>query len=115
MSARNAWSPRNIYMYVVCLITLVIVIFATVNLVRAVVELAYPDPSAYISFPRPIDDKLGMDQKQWDQQQEYQRQAAQRRAILSLVGNGAMLLLAGPLYIYHWRKIDREAPAAPPV
>jgi hypothetical protein len=28
--------------------------------------------------------------------------------VLSLVGNGAMLLLAGPLYLYHWRKIEHE-------
>jgi hypothetical protein len=40
--------------------------------------------------------------------------STRRYAVLSLVGNAAMLFIAGPLYIYHWRKIEVEhAEAAP--
>jgi hypothetical protein len=47
MAARDRFSLRNLYLYLVCLITLIIVIFSAVSLVRGAVELAYPDPNYY--------------------------------------------------------------------
>ncbi len=39
-----------------------------------------------------------------------QAQQSKRQAVLGLVGGAAMLVVAGPLYIYHWRKIETERP-----
>ena len=108
MSVSSAWSLRNLYLYLVCLITLVIVIFSSVNLVRAVIELAYPDPGYYMAVPVEPDGKTTVDQAQLDQQQKNQRQQATRNSVLSLVSSGTLLLVAGPLWIYHWRKIERK-------
>lgn len=112
----SMWTPRNIYLYLVCLITLVIVIFGTVNLVRAVVELVYPEPMPEVvrvvrpaesgqeatAPPQPSEEEIAA-------QQRNQRRWALRHAVLNIVGNGALLLLAGPLYLYHWHKIQQEA------
>ena len=109
------WTPRNIYLYLVCLITLVMIIFGTVNLVRAVVELVYPEPVPEVvrvvptaapgaevtAPPQPSEEEIAA-------QQKSQRQWALRHAVLNIVGNGALLLLAGPLYLYHWHKIQQE-------
>jgi hypothetical protein len=113
MTIKNAWSLRNVYLYVVCLITLVMVIFSTVNLVRAGVELAYPDPGYYYAKPTVISPpgKDGVDPAEIEMQQAYGRLQAVRYAVINLVGSAAMLLLAGPLYLYHWRKIERETVA----
>jgi hypothetical protein len=111
MAIRNAWSLRNVYLYVVCLITLVMVIFSAVNLVRAGVELAYPDPGYYSPVIVAPDGKGTVDPAESAKQQEYGRRQATRGAVLNLVGSAAMLLLAGPLYVYHWRKIERETAA----
>jgi hypothetical protein len=115
MNIKNTWSLRNLYLYIVCLITLVMVIVATVNLVRAVVDLAYPNPGYYLAVATPVDGKTPADPAQLQQQQEIQRQQeenqrqqATRNAVLNLVGSGAMLVVAEPVYIYHWRKIERE-------
>jgi hypothetical protein len=112
MTVRSTWSLRSLYLYAVCLITLVMVIFSAVGFVRAVVSLVYPDPGYYATIPIAPDGKGLADPAQYAQeqqkQQENQRQQATRQAVLSLVGNGAMLLLAGPLYLYHWRKIEHE-------
>jgi hypothetical protein len=82
------------------------VIVAAVNAVRATVELVYPDPGYYSG---PIKDGAdGMTQEEIDKQNEYQERQSRRQAVLSLVGSGAMLLIAGPLYLYHWRKIEVE-------
>lgn len=110
--AKDRWSLRNIYLYLVCLITLIMVIVAAVGLVRSTVELVYPDPGYYYSVP----EKGGVDgrtQEDIDAEREYQEKQSRRQAILNLVGNGAMLLVAGPLYVYHWRKIEVEHNDAP--
>ncbi|MRR12229.1 hypothetical protein EG835_07135 [bacterium] len=102
----DRWSLRNIYLYLVCLITLIMVIVATVGLVRSTVELVYPDPGYY---SEPIKEGAdGRTEEQIEAERKYQEESSRRYAILNLVGNGAMLLVAGPLYIYHWRKIEVE-------
>lgn len=106
MNARNAWTPRNIYLYLVCLITLVITIFALTNAVRSVVDLAYPEPTP-IFVPRLPEEANGGAAEQ-QEQIEFQRRFSQRQAVLSLVGNGALLAVSVPLYLYHWRAIGRE-------
>jgi len=106
MNARNSWTPRNIYLYLVCLITLVITIFALTNAVRSTVELAYPEPTRF-AVPR-LPEEANGDPELEEQQAELQRQWSQRQAILSLVGNGALLAVSVPLYLYHWRAIGRE-------
>ncbi len=40
--AQDRLTLRNAYLYLVCLITLVVSLFAAVSLVRSVVGLAYP-------------------------------------------------------------------------
>ena len=115
MSVHSTWSLRNLYLYLVCLITLIMVIFSSVNLVRSVIELAYPDPGYYFAVPISPDVKTPIDQAQLEQQQrDNQRQQATRNSVLSLVGSGTMLLVAGPLWIYHWRKIERKTSNATP-
>ncbi len=110
--ASDRWSLRNIYLYLVCLITLIMVIFSIVNVVRSAVELVYPDPG-YFSVPIEKGGE-GMTQAEIDAQNESQRKQSQRQAILGLVGGVAMLVVAGPLYVYHWRKIENERPAELP-
>ena len=114
MNATSTWSLRSIYLYLVCLITLIMVIFSTVNVVRSAVELLYPEPQLVApAIPPPAERPTApeTDAQRAEQQVGYQRRWAMRNAILNLVRNVAMLLLAGPLYLYHWRKIERETKA----
>jgi hypothetical protein len=89
-------------LYLVCLITLIISIFAAVSLVRNTVELLYPDPS-YSSYgpvkPGVVEDDLS---------RRLNRESQQRYAVLGLVSAGATLLITGPLYAYHWRRVQSE-------
>ena len=113
MTDERTWSPRRIYLYLVCLITLVMMIVAAVSLARAIVELAYPEPGFVypIRVPVPGESPAApeVDEQQLQEQREAQRRSAQRRAAISLVGNATMLLVAGPLYRYHWRKIEKSS------
>ena len=118
MANKTIWSPRRVYLYLVSLITLVMMIVAAVSLARAVVELVYPEPGVVypIRVPPPGESPAApeVDEKQLQEQREAQRRSAQRRAVISLVGNATMLLVAGPLYRYHWRKIEKGSSADSP-
>ena len=98
---------RNVYLYLVCLITLVISIFAAVNLVRGVVELLYPDPG-YYSFAEAPGKEDGRSEAEKERQEQAAKDSQQRQAVLNLVGSGTTLLIAGPLYAYHWRRVQTE-------
>ena len=115
MTGTSPWTPRSIYLYLVCLITLVMIIFGTVNVVRSLVDLLYPEPvsdivpevrpvgeSGVAAPPVPSVEELAV-------QQALQRRWTMRHAALGIVSNGVLLLIAGPLYLYHWRRIQREA------
>ncbi|GAA1610724.1 hypothetical protein ACFQY4_07315 [Catellatospora bangladeshensis] len=119
MAFQDRMTLRNLYLYLVCLITLVISIFAAVSLVRSAVELFYPDPGYYGYPPRCADVQGGkpcdaaqqaafeVDQKR---QQELMRDSQRRNAILGLVTSGTTLAIAVPVYAYHWKRIQTELP-----
>ena len=106
-------SLRNLYLYLVCLITLVISIFAAVNLVRSTVELLYPDPG-YYGYVEPVkvegENGPGITRAEERRQREAAQDSARRSAVLGLVGSATTLLIAGPVYVYHWRRVQMELP-----
>ena len=117
MSGKARWSLRNIYLYLVCLITLIMIIVAAVNGVRAIVELVYPDPGGYYMDRPVVVDETGketvIDEEVLQEERDRQQASERRWSVLSLVTNVAMLAIAGPLYLYHWRKIETEPVADP--
>lgn len=105
MAAQDRWGVRSLYLYLVCLVTLVMAIFAAVQMVRSGVELLYPAPGYYDVGPG---DRL--DAAEERRRREAARASERRQAILGLVGSGATLAIAGPVYVYHWRRVQQEAP-----
>lgn len=109
MTPQDRTNLRSGYLYLVCLITLVMVIFAAVNLVRNIVELAYPDPGAYAFEPAyGPEGKEAMSPEDRRIQQQAFQDSQRRQAVLGLVGSSAMLVIAGPAYLYHWRRVQDE-------
>ena len=93
---------RSLYLYAVCLITLLVVLFSTVALINAIMNAVFPDP-AYIdvySKPEnaPTADLLA--------QQEKNNQI---RAIKSIFTSFTTIAIAAPMYLYHWRQAKKSA------
>jgi hypothetical protein len=107
MATNDRFTLRNIYLYLVCFVTLLITIFAAVNLVRGVVELTYPDPYVYTA---PSDPDRGLDQAEQERQERLARDSQRRYAVLGLVTSGTFLVIAVPTYVYHWRQIQYDRP-----
>jgi hypothetical protein len=112
VAVQDRLTLRNVYLYLVCLITLVVSIFAAVQLVRSVVGVAYPDPGfGYYGYPVPVDESGNeISQEEIERQEDIARDSQRRQEVLGLVGSGTTLLIAGPLYLYHWRGVQSELP-----
>ena len=108
MAVQDRLNLRNAYLYLVCLITLVVSLFAAGSLVRSAVGIFYPDPGYYGYYEAPPGEDIS--DEEIARQQELNEQSQQRQEVLSLVGSATTLLIAGPLYLYHWRRVQAELP-----
>ena len=91
---------RSLYLYAVCLITLLVVLFSIVSLINAIMNAVFPDP-AYIdlySKPETQPSAALLDQ---------QERSNQIRAIKSIFTSFITIAVAAPLYLYHWRQTKK--------
>ncbi len=128
MPAQDRVTARNLYLYLVCLIMLLVGIFAAVQLVRSAVSIAYPEDTASFGWyagtgmDMTSEDMGFLSEEQHRQESEAAEDSQRRYEILEIVTAGATLLLAGGIYALHWRRAQAEravpasveVPAAPP-
>lgn len=110
MPAQDRTTPRNVYLYLVCLIMLLVSVFAAVQLVRSAIGIAYPDETVDFGWTAytPIDEVSQYLSE--EQTTEVQRRSEIKETVIS----GLTLLLAGGLFVVHWRRAqaERALPAA---
>ncbi len=113
MSDANRLSLRELYLYLVCLVTLVISLFAAVSLVRSAVELAYPDPGAY-GWIAPPEAGGEFDEAERTREEELVRDSQRRSAVLGLVTAGTTIAIAGRRTPTTGGECRRSGPASAP-
>ena len=87
---------RSLYLYAVCLITLLVTLFATVSLINAIMNAVFPDPAYIDVYSKPEN----MPSAELLAQQDENNQI---RALKSIFTSFTTIAIAGPLYLYHWR------------
>jgi len=92
---------RSLYLYAVCLITLLVVLFSVVSLINAIMNAVFPDP-AYIDVYSKPENSPSADLL--DQQERNN----QIRAIKSIFTSLTTIVVATPLYLYHWRQTKKS-------
>ena len=91
---------RSLYLYAVCLITLLVVLFSTVSLINAIMNTIFPNP-AYIDIyakPENAPSPALLDQQERDNQIQ---------AIKGIFSSFITIGVAAPLYLYHWRQTKK--------
>ena len=91
---------RSLYLYAVCLITLLVILFSTVSLINAIMNSIFPDP-VYIDVnanPENAPSPALLDQHERNNQIQ---------AIKSIFTSFTTIAVALPLYIYHWRQTKK--------
>ena len=87
---------RSLYLYAICLITLMVCLFSLVSFIRSGVNVAYPEPAyvdPYAAAPKVNSAVIAAQVKGQNQ----------RQTVKSMIDAVTTLIIAGPLYIYHWR------------
>lgn len=104
--SRMKWEPRKVYLYLVSLVTFIMVLIGTWQLVDTLVEMALPTndamPCHMVREPMPDErPKPAPDcQEERRRHEENQRIWRMRR----LAQNGLFLVVVVPAYLYHWRQ-----------
>ena len=92
----------SLYIYAVCLVTLLTCLFSLVSVVRGIVDALWPDPGYFDPYSVPKDSALSADQIK-----ENLTENNQRQAVKSMVNSLTTLIIAGPIYFMHWRLAKR--------
>lgn len=112
------WDIRRIYLYLVSFATLMMMVFGTVQFLQGIVNIAYPNPQAsplysdvkmkYTEVARndpkltevEINKRIAEEQAQAVKSQRYYE-------IRSMISSLVLFLVALPVYLYHWRKVQK--------
>ena len=115
-----AWDVRQTYYYLVCFATLLMVVIGVVQSVRAGVDLALPEEGyqpPIFEMHAQVQARFGMADSTYTREElqqmaheEAARQARimQRRALRQFLSSLAFVLVAAPIYFYHWRRVRRD-------
>ncbi len=87
---------RSLYVYAVCLITLLVTLFATVSLINAIMNAVFPDPSYIDIYAKPENAPSAALLAQQEENNQVQ-------ALKRIFSSFATIAIAAPLYLYHWR------------
>jgi hypothetical protein len=93
---------RSLYLYAVCLITLMVVLFSTVALLNAIVNSAFPDPVYVDLYAKPENAPSAAALAQQEENNQIQ-------AIKNIFSSFTTIAIAAPLYLYHWRQTKKSA------
>ena len=93
---------RSLYLYAVCLITLLVVLFSTVALINAIMNAVFPDPAFVDVYANPENAPSADLLAQQEQNNQIQ-------AIKNIFSTFTTIAIAAPLYLYHWRQTKKFA------
>lgn len=104
----HRWDIKTIYLYMVAFVTLMMLLFGTVNGLQAAFDYFFQPRELYISpkFSEPYPDKSGKLTEEM-QAAELERQAREFRyhQLQRLFNSAATVGVSLPVFFYHWRKI----------
>lgn len=114
----QGWQLKSIYLYLVCFVTLMMIVFGFITFLNNTARLAFPVDYAYrqtlmdvereyISQNRPVPpiaelEEIRTERLLRDQQNE------RTRTLRDLAGSFAVWLIPIPFYLYHWRKVKED-------
>lgn len=111
------WDLEHVYYYLVCFITLILIIIGAVTLTQTAIAFITPGydyygpygPGELTRVLEPWEERFGSEFIA-EEKQRYEallEENQRRRLVRDLVSGLAFIAVAAPVYIYHWRKIGR--------
>ncbi|CAB4769670.1 unannotated protein [freshwater metagenome] len=93
---------KSLYLYAICLITLMVCLFSVVSVINGLLNIVFPDSSYFdaASYPDKTTAALDAMRKQTEDDN-------QRRAVKGLLSSLSLIAVAFPLYKYHWKQTKK--------
>jgi hypothetical protein len=117
MTETSRWSIRQLYHYLVCFATLMLLIIGAIQLLGGLVDWALPEriPARPLDLElryaelRAKESRLTEEQlkRQVEAEQKEQEAAMRRGRIRRLVNSLALIAVPLPVYLHHWGRIRR--------
>ncbi len=113
----KSWSIRNLYFYLVCLVTLFLFVGGAISAINSAVQLAVVDepnvPLIHVYYPeyregenKPVFDPPPLEElekRRADQEMMYE--SYHSWTWRSLLNSIALMIIALPFYLYHWKQV----------
>ena len=97
---------RTIYLYIVCLITVTMIIGGIVSTVNNLISYFYPDD--YVFFEEEEYSTKYENQYEEIQKNEIRKQNYKNEKIKNSVVSVAVIIVGTIMYRYHWNTIEKE-------
>ena len=106
---------RLIYLYLFSFVGLIVFVIGCVRLVDLGLKvIVFKNADIYVSYPvtpyKDVNDARSKEQiaLENEQQQKFQVEESKRNRQREVSSSLAMIIVGGPLYLYHWRSIQKE-------
>lgn len=109
------WDLEHVYFYLVSFIALILIIIGAVNVTQTAIAYITPVYDDYSPYSQPYtshdlvrwEEKFGSDfiETEKDRYDTIARENYNRSLFRDLVSGFAFIVVALPVYLYHWRKI----------
>jgi hypothetical protein len=106
------WEPKKVYLYLVSLVTFIMLLVGSWNLVNTIVEIAFPVDDHYVCPPHAGKDggrtePTEEDKQRCEEERERHKRNQQGWTKRRLIQNSLFLVIVVPAYLYHWRAARR--------
>lgn len=113
----KSWSIKNLYFYLVCLVTLFLFVGGAISGINSAMQMAFPDrpnmPIFYSYYPEYKDDSSTPAFNPPPLEELEKRRAEQEEmdvyyrgyTLRSLLNSIALMIIAAPFYLYHWKRV----------
>lgn len=111
------WSIKNLYFYLVCLVTLFLFVGGAISTINSAMQMALPEkpnmPIVHTYYPEyksetnqaefdpPPLEELEKRRAEQEQSDRYYQGYAKR----SLLNSIALMIISAPFYLYHWKRV----------
>lgn len=102
-------SIRTLYLYLFSFVGLLIVVFGSISLIDLGIKtFIFPDADRYDIYYESQPKMEGVEQPTKEELEARQAKESTRQKQRQLSNSIAMILVGTPLYLYHWRTLQKE-------
>lgn len=106
------WSLRNIYLYLVCFVSIILIIFGLIGFMNSLTDIFLPTEYYPSTVERMAQYNKDMNISKSDFEAQVAKEIEQNKTnqknnkIREIIRNLSIFLVAVPFYLYHWKKIE---------